>query len=111
MALESPDKEFFEAACGYAQLGMHLDANAELENIDAFNRAAPEILALRIEIYRGLEKWELMVEIAKRLTEFQPDNPEWPVSLAYATRRATSIEAAKEILLNTERRFFSFLKL
>jgi tetratricopeptide (TPR) repeat protein len=105
MPLEPPDKQFFEVACGYAELGMYLDANSELEKTDPFNRAAPEILALRIAIYGGLEKWELMAEIAKRLTEFEPDNSEWPVQLAYATRRAISIEAAKEILLNAESKF------
>lgn len=39
-ALESPDKEFFNAAVGYADLGMCQDANDELEKIDPFNRAA-----------------------------------------------------------------------
>jgi hypothetical protein len=43
---------------------------------------------------------ELMQEIAKRLAEFQPDDVQWTISLAYATRRADSIQAAKEILLN-----------
>jgi tetratricopeptide (TPR) repeat protein len=105
MPLEPPDKQFFEVASGYAELGMFLDADSELEKIDPFNRAAPEILTLRISIYCGLEKWELMAEIAKRLTEFEPDNPEWPVLLAYATRRAISIETAKEILLNAESKF------
>jgi tetratricopeptide (TPR) repeat protein len=103
--LEPPDQQFLTAACGYVQLQMFHEANEELDKIDAFLRAAPEILALRIEIYRGLAKWELMAQLAKRLIEFQPDNPEWPVSLAYATRRAISIEAAKEILLNAERKF------
>ena len=84
---------------------MFLEANAELDKIDPFNRAAPEVLALRIAIYRGLEKWELMQEIAKRLADFQPDDIQWTISLAYATRRANSIEAAKEILLNAEPRF------
>jgi predicted Zn-dependent protease len=105
MPLEPPDRQFFDAACGYVQLGMLQEANTELENIDLFLRAAPEILALRIEIYRGSQKRELMAELAKRLIESQPDNPEWPVSLAYATRRAISIEAAKEILLNAEAKF------
>jgi hypothetical protein len=105
MPLEPPDKQFFDVACGYAELGMCLDANAELEKIDPFNRVAPEVLSLRISIYCGLEKWNLMAEIAKRLAEFQPDNPQWPVSLAYATRRAISIEAAKEILRDVEPKF------
>ena len=72
MMLEPPDQQFFTAACGYVQLQMFHEANEELERVDPFNRAAPEILALRIEIYRGLQKWELMAEIAKRLTEFEP---------------------------------------
>jgi hypothetical protein len=43
-----------------------------------------------------------MTELTRRLTESEPDNPQWPVSLAYATRRGNSIEAAKEILLNAK---------
>ncbi len=58
-----------------------------------------------MEIYRGLQQWELMAELAKRLTEFDQNNPQWPVSLAYATRRTHSIEAAKQILLNAESKF------
>ena len=56
MPLESPDKEFFEDACGYAQLGMYLDENEEVETIDPFLCAAPEILAFRIEIYRAFNE-------------------------------------------------------
>ena len=84
---------------------MCLEANTELDKIDPFNRAAPEVLALRIAIYRGLEKWELMQEIAKRLADFQPDDIQWTISFAYATRRADSIPAAKEVLLNAESKF------
>ena len=84
---------------------MFLEAEAELDKIDPFNRAAPEVLALRITIYLGLEKWELMQELAKRLAEFQPDDVQWTIPLAYATRRANSIQSAKEILLNAEPKF------
>ncbi len=105
MPLEPPDQKFFEAACGYAQLGMFLDANEELEKVDPYKRTAPEILALHVAIYRGLKKWELMAAISKRLAEFQPDDVQWMVSFAYAVRRANSIEAAKEILLEAEQKF------
>jgi tetratricopeptide (TPR) repeat protein len=105
MPLESPDLKFYEAACGFLQLGMALDADAELEKIDPFNRTAPEVLALRVEIYQKLKKWELMREIAKRLNEFQPDQVQWVVSYAFATRRAVSIEVAKEILLKSVSKF------
>jgi hypothetical protein len=81
MPLESPDREFFNAAVGYAQLGMFLQANEQLENIDPFNRVAPEVLALRVDIYRGLQKWDLMREIAERLNEFEPTNIQWVVPM------------------------------
>jgi tetratricopeptide (TPR) repeat protein len=103
--LEPPDQQHWQAAAGYVELGMFLEADTELDKIDPFNRAAPEILAIRLAIYHGLKKWKLMQEIAKRLAEFQPDDIQWTISLAYATRRADSIHAAKEILLNAEPKF------
>jgi tetratricopeptide (TPR) repeat protein len=103
--LEPPDQQYWQAAVGYVELGMFQDANDQLEKIDPFNRAAPEVLAVRLAIYRGLKKWELMQQIAKRLKEFQPDNVEWTISLAYATRRTYSIDVAMEILLDAEAKF------
>jgi tetratricopeptide (TPR) repeat protein len=103
--LEPPDQQHCKAAVGYVELGMFQDANDQLEKIDPFNRAAPEVLAVRIAIYHGLKKWELMREVAARLADFQPDDIQWTISLAYATRRADSIQAAKEMLLNAEPKF------
>src|SRR5262245_4554531 len=106
MPLEAPDHQYWRAAVGYVELGMFQEANNQLENIDPFNRAAPEVLAsVRIAVYHGLKKWELMREVAKRLADFQPDDVQWTISLAYATRRSHSIETAKEILLEAESRF------
>src|SRR4029453_15497381 len=105
MSLEAPDHQYWQAAVGYVELGMFQEENDQLENIDPFNRAAPEVLAIRLAIYYGLKKWELMQEIAKRLAEFQPDDIQWTISVAYATRRADSMQAAKKILLNAEPKF------
>ena len=77
MPLEPPDEQHWQAAAGYVELGMFLEADRELDKIDPFNRAAPEVLAIRVAIYHGLKKWELMQEIAKRLAEFQPDDIQW----------------------------------
>src|SRR6266550_2384330 len=105
MPLEPLDQKHWEAASGYVQLGMYLEADAELDEIEPFCRAAPEVLAVRLEIYAGLKKWELMQQIAKRLKEFQPNNIQWTISLAYATRRAYSIDVAMEILIDAEAKF------
>jgi hypothetical protein len=74
VSLEPPDQKHWEPASGYVQLGMYLEANVELDEIDPFCRAAPEVLVVSLEISAGLKKWELMQEIAKRLAEFQPNN-------------------------------------
>jgi len=58
-----------------------------------------------MKIYRGLEKWELMQVVSQKLAEFEPDNLQWTISLAYATRRTYSIDVAMEILLNAEAKF------
>ena len=105
MPLEPPDQQHWKAAVGYVELGMYTDANSELDKIDPFCRAVPQVLAVRIAIYHGLKKWELMREIAKRLADFQSNDVQWIIAYAYATRRAESIKAAKEILLQAEPKF------
>ena len=42
--------------------------------------------------------------MAKKLADYNPDEPQWSISLAYATRRADSIQAAKVILLEAVER-------
>jgi hypothetical protein len=49
---------------------MFAKADSELDEIDPFCRALPEVLAMGLAIYRGLKKWELMQQIGKRLKEF-----------------------------------------
>ena len=74
------------------------EAKAELEKIDPLCRHLPEVLSARIPFYRALEKWDLMAIVAKKLTEWIPEQPGNFVDWAYATRRAESIHAAHAIL-------------
>jgi hypothetical protein len=57
------------ASEGYIELGMHLDADEELERIEPEHRDATAVLELRVRIYRKLEKWELMQAMAKRVSK------------------------------------------
>ena len=104
MPLETKDQRHLTAAEGYAELGLYLDANAELDEIEPEVRHIPEVLAVRVRIYLALEKWELMRTVAARLASHDPEHAQWAVLLAYATRRAQSIEAAKLILLEAVER-------
>ena len=46
-----------------------------------------------------------MQEIAQRLHECFPRDVQWVISLAYATRRSESIDAARNILINSLPKF------
>jgi hypothetical protein len=84
---------------------MPLEANEELERIDAYVRHVPEVLMVRIEIYRRLEKWELMATVAKKLSEYEASMPKWTIMFAHALRKLGSLERAWGVLLDACTRF------
>jgi len=113
LSLEGPDRLHLRAAHGYIELGMFEQANTELEEIDPFCRHLPEVVVARLAIFHGLEKWELLAVVAKRLVEWNPKKPAFFVELAYGTRRAESIHAAHAVLTRAatgflRTRFLSF---
>ena len=99
MPLEPENQRLLTAAQGFLELGLPLDAHDEIESMDAEVRHVPEVLEVRVEIYRALKKWELMQTVAKKLTEAEPADSRWPLAWAYATRRAESLDAARFILI------------
>src|SRR5262249_42059394 len=98
MPLEPENERHIVAAMGYCELNMWIDADAELDKIDPELRHLPEVLEVRMEIYRGAEKWDLMREVARHLANYDPNNAHWVTSYAFAVRRAESLEAARKIL-------------
>ena len=99
MPLEQHDAQHLLSAIGYLELEMFVGADQELDRIDPEVRHLPEVLDVRLQIYLGAKKWELMLVVAKRLAEYDPANVDWTVNYAYAARRAESLDAAKAILL------------
>ena len=77
MPLEHDDLRSLVAAQGYLELGMFLDANAELNEIAPERRHLPEILEVRMHIFCALKKWELMQTVAKKLALSDPENVRW----------------------------------
>ena len=55
MRLEPANERLLTAAQGYLELGLPLDANEEIESMDADVRHLPAVLAVRVGIYRALE--------------------------------------------------------
>ena len=95
MSLEGPDQLHLRAAHGYIEIGLFLEANAELEKITPSCRHAPEVLDSRVVIYQGLQNWDLMAIVAKQLVEWNPGEAAYFLHLAYALRRAASLRARR----------------
>jgi hypothetical protein len=55
---------------GFLELGMYLDADAALDDIDPMCRHLPEVLAVRVTVYHALERWELMEVVVKSISAF-----------------------------------------
>ena len=73
MNFEPSDLHHLRAAEGWLELGNHLEANEELENITAQLRAHPAVLLLRWNVSAMAKKWGVCVELAQELTKLSPD--------------------------------------
>ena len=58
MPLPRNDLRRLSAAEGHAELGMYLEADAEIAQISSALQMTARVLALRLCIYAGQEKWE-----------------------------------------------------
>jgi len=98
--LEQPDSFHLSAAIGWLGLGNWQEANEELGKISPALRAHPDVLEVRFEIYSKAGKWDMAAEIACALVQISPEEPQFWIWQAYATRRMPGggIPQAKEIL-------------
>ncbi len=63
----TPFNGHLQAAVGYLELGLPLEANEEIEAIEPEMKTLSEVLAVRVEIFRALGKWELMRIVCRQL--------------------------------------------
>ena len=86
-------------ATGYFALEMFDEAERELRALPKDDPWDKNARMLLLAIRQEQENWGFAQEIARGLRQEFPDEADWWVSDAYATRRCDSIESAREILL------------
>jgi len=96
--LQPPDSLHLKAAEGWLELGNHLAANDELENIQAQLRVHPEVLRLRWYVYARAKKWEMAGEIAKALIRMLPDSAFGYIQHAYTLHEMKRTKEAWDLL-------------
>jgi len=87
------------------ELGNHIEANEELENITASLRAHPDVLNVRWEIYAAAKKWEAAVDIAAAIVQLDPDDPLGWVHRSYALHELKRTAEARDNLLRVVEKF------
>ncbi|MGH8016725.1 MAG: tetratricopeptide repeat protein [Opitutaceae bacterium] len=89
---------------GYLALGMVRHAEKELEDMRPEHAELTEVKALQVAILQEKKNWPRLRQVAGELVKREPGDAGWWVTLAYATRRAVSLAAARRILLEAEKR-------
>ncbi len=79
------------------------EAARVLEEIDPEDRARIEVLGARVDCYIAAKNWSMAAEAAGHLVEAEPENADGWINLAYATRRAQSLETAEALLLQAQK--------
>ncbi len=102
--LQPPDSHHLSAAIGWLGLGNWQEAKEELEKIAPALLDQPSVLVVRYEVCAKGEKWDLADEIALELAQIRPQEPQFWIWHAYATRRMTGggIPQAREILAKAQ---------
>ena len=105
MPLEPPDLHHLRAAAGWIELGRHIEANDELEKITAQLRAHPDVLKVRWRVYAKAERWDACFEIARALTEMEPEKPGGWIDHAQSLHRLNRTQEAYDLLASVVSRF------
>lgn len=94
-----------DACDGYLDLGMLDRARQELDRVTGPSRNSTPFQQAELRLLMESKDWPAAGAAARHLRDLEPGEPAHWVQLAYAIRRAESIEAARAILLEAAARF------
>lgn len=104
-AVSPNDRRQLEAAQGWLELGDWNEANEELERITPQQRAHPDVLRMRVEVYSAAKKWDYVVEVASALCRMVPSEPFGFLRLAFALHELKRTREALNVLLPVADKF------
>jgi tetratricopeptide (TPR) repeat protein len=103
--LEHPDVLHLQAARGWLELGNHLEADRELDEITASSRAHPDVLEVRWQVYAQAKRWDACIDIATAITTLAPDRAFGWVHRAFALHELKRTQEAWDNLIAVVDRF------
>ena len=94
-----------QAAQGWFELGDHLEANEELEQMSPQNHAHPAVLEVRWAIYAAAKKWEAALNITTTFIQLAPEHPFGWLHRSFALHELNRTAEARDNLLTVLDRF------
>lgn len=94
-----------QAAWGWLGLGLPAEARSELATLPSAHATHRDVAVCRLAIAVQETAWAEVRDWAEHLVTLEPDELQWTISLAYATRRACSLPEAESILRAARSRF------
>lgn len=88
------EKRHLEAAEGWLELGLHLEANAELEKLSPQRQGHPDALELRWHIFAKEKKWEACVDLAAAIIKLAPQRADGWIHRSFALHELRRTEEA-----------------
>lgn len=105
MPLNPPDSLHLQAALGWLDLGIHAEADAELNKMTEAMRAHPGVLQVRWRIRAAAQKWEAAMDIAAMLIYAAPDLPFGWVQRSHCLHKLKRTEEARDELVGVADQF------
>ena len=84
MSFDLNDQRHLEAAEGWLELGLPLEAAAELAKITTLHQGHPDVLELRWHICAKEKQWPACMEIAATITQLAPDRVDGWIHRSFA---------------------------
>jgi hypothetical protein len=97
--LEPPDSHRLPAAQDWLELGNHVEADRELDEITPQLRAHPDVLEVRWGIYAHAKKWDACVDIAAVIIKLAPEQPDGWLHRAFTLHELKRTQEARDLLL------------
>lgn len=105
LPLPPPARRRLAAALGWIGLDNPDEARAELDALPPDCAGQRDVLACRLALASSRDEWASSRDLAEALVMREPEEPQWIISLAYATRRCRSLPEAEAILRAARPRF------
>jgi predicted Zn-dependent protease len=103
--LDHTAKLHVQAAEGWLELGNHVEANVELDQIPPEFRAHPKVLMARWNVYANTRQWGPALDIAERMMNSAPNLPAGWIHRSFALHELKRTQEAYVLLLEVADRF------